>query len=104
MTKPTSLRAGDHATLPAAQVLSALKEALPSGTYYCNGSELTWTTSSGVWRVNYVELEEYVKARIEQSRHLAISVPSSRRGLSAMFRFLVAMGAIAAHPDDPREA
>ena len=87
------------------QVFAILADAVPSYAYRAAPRQWTWTRPTGVWHLNVVFVpgnDTSVKAHLEGSPSLLqICVRTTRREVDAALRFLVAVGAIDRHPDDP---
>lgn len=92
------------AQLTEEQLVAIVTDALPSHAYRASSREWTWTRPTGIWSLNIANLdtEASMKVRLQGSPSLLhVCVRTTRSEVDAALRFLVAVGAIHRHPDDP---
>jgi hypothetical protein len=111
---PDPIVLSKHATpdsrLTESQLEAIITKALPAHTYRSAPREWTWSRPSGLWLLNLTipagetDRAPTLKARLhvpEASTSLIVCVRTTRREVDAALRFLVLVGAIDRHPDDP---
>jgi len=96
------------------ELAKIIDDALPNYAFR-SGNEWTWTRSSGIWKIHLNAAQQMPGDASNPSRIMTVRLESSgsvptlkseptRVAINAALRWMLLVGAIDHHPDDPQAA